>query len=140
VKPGDILISVTADIGIIGVIPNPFEEAYVNQHIALVRPVHTACPRWIGRFLSFGATATFFRRLNDTGAKAGMNLPAVQSLQIAMPIRSEQDRMTAILDSMDADIDRQRQVTFKLLHLKSGLTNDLLTGRIRVPAESGGRA
>ena len=102
VKPGDILISVTADIGIIGVIPNPFEEAYVNQHIALVRPVHTACPRWIGRFLSFGATATFFRRLNDTGAKAGMNLPAVQSLQIAMPIRSEQDRMTAILDSMAA--------------------------------------
>ena len=37
VAPGDVLISVTADLGLIGVIPDGFGEGYVNQHIALVR-------------------------------------------------------------------------------------------------------
>jgi type I restriction enzyme S subunit len=36
-KVDDLLISITADLGIIGVIPNSLGDAYVNQHIALVR-------------------------------------------------------------------------------------------------------
>lgn len=32
VKTGDLLISITADLGIIAVIPTGFGEAYVNQH------------------------------------------------------------------------------------------------------------
>ncbi len=133
VQPGDILISITADLGIIGVIPEPFEDAYVNQHIALVRPVPAVCSRWIGRYLSFGSTAKFFRMLNDAGAKAGMNLPSIESLLLAIPSREEQDRTTAILDSMDADIAEQRRLATKLQYLKSALMADLLTGRVRVP-------
>lgn len=34
---GDILVSITADLGSIGLIPNNIGEAYINQHIALVR-------------------------------------------------------------------------------------------------------
>ena len=37
VQAGDLLISVTADLGIIGVIPKGFVQGYVNQHIALAR-------------------------------------------------------------------------------------------------------
>ena len=37
VAPGDLLISITADLGIIGVAPEGLGEAYVNQHIALIR-------------------------------------------------------------------------------------------------------
>ena len=34
---GDILVSITADLGSIGLIPENIGEAYINQHIALVR-------------------------------------------------------------------------------------------------------
>lgn len=34
---GDILVSITADLGSIGLIPDNIGEAYINQHIALVR-------------------------------------------------------------------------------------------------------
>ena len=38
VQQNDILISVTADIGMVGFISEPIAEAYVNQHVALARP------------------------------------------------------------------------------------------------------
>lgn len=35
---GDILISITGDTGMVGVVPPDLGEAYINQHIALARP------------------------------------------------------------------------------------------------------
>jgi len=37
VKEGDLLISITADLGRTSVIPKDFGEAYINQHLALIR-------------------------------------------------------------------------------------------------------
>ena len=36
-EPLDILISITADLGSIGLVPSDIDEAYINQHIAMVR-------------------------------------------------------------------------------------------------------
>ena len=33
------LISITGDVGMLGLIPENFGEAYINQHTAMVRPV-----------------------------------------------------------------------------------------------------
>ena len=54
-------------------------------------------------------------------------------LLLAIPSHEEQDRVTVILDSMDADVAEQQWLAAKLQHLKAGLMSDLLTGRIRVP-------
>lgn len=45
VEAGDLLISITADLGIVAVIPAGFETAYVNQHIALTRLIYIARQR-----------------------------------------------------------------------------------------------
>ena len=36
-QPNDVLVSITADLGSIGLVPEDIGEAYVNQHIAMVR-------------------------------------------------------------------------------------------------------
>ena len=41
VQNGDILISITADVGMIGLVKDVDFEGYINQHIALARPVDT---------------------------------------------------------------------------------------------------
>jgi len=52
-EPGDILISITADLGIVGVVPDGMGEAYINQHIALVRASHGVVnPRFVGHYLA----------------------------------------------------------------------------------------
>jgi type I restriction enzyme, S subunit len=134
VQEGDILISITADLGIIGVIPPGFGEAYVNQHIALVR-VNPAManPRWVGTYLAGAELAQKqFYRLNDMGAKAGMNLPTTGAVLVALPPMHEQKTITTIIDAQDARIRTEEVALHKLRQVKRGLMDDLLTGRVRV--------
>lgn len=133
VEQGDLLISVTADLGIIGVIPTNFSVAYVNQHIALARlDSEKASPRFVGWFLSAYQGRRQFDKLNESGAKAGLNLPTVRSLLFASPSRAEQNRIAAMLDaSVEGGMQRVDTLR-KLRHLKTALMQDLLTGKVRV--------
>lgn len=68
VREGDVLLSITADLGIVGVIPIGFSTAYVNQHIALVRlDPSQAHPRWVGHYLSGRPGRKQFDRLIGIG-------------------------------------------------------------------------
>lgn len=133
VGEGDLLISITADLGIIGVIPDGLGEAYVNQHIALVRlDRKSANPYWVANYLAFGASQKQFYMLNDQGAKAGINLPTVESLLVAVPEIQEQDRIAALIAAHDARIRTEEQYRDKLKLQKKGLMHDLLTGKVRI--------
>ncbi|KVE03411.1 type I restriction endonuclease subunit S [Burkholderia vietnamiensis] len=132
-EPGDILISITADLGIVGVVPDGMGEAYINQHIALVRPnLAIINPRFVGHYLASSVAQTYISKLNDAGAKAGLNLPTVRGLVTVKPERVEQDLIAARLDEIDNRIQSAETESAKLRELKAGLMDDLLTGRVRV--------
>lgn len=133
VREGDLLISITADLGIIGVIPTGFSEAYVNQHIALVRlDRDVVSPRFVGHLLNGATGISQIDKLNESGAKAGLNLPTVGKLLIVVPKINEQERIAEILDTADRRIERDKANLKKLAHQKAGLMHDLLTGERRV--------
>jgi len=135
VQAGDILISITADLGIIGVVPQDFGEAFVNQHIALVRlDPAKVCARFVGWFLSGFRGRTQFEQLNESGAKAGLNLPTIRRLLIPLPDQLEQVRISQILDSSVKQLDDLERRSSKLHLLKQGLMQDLLTAKRRVTA------
>ena len=136
VQEGDLLISVTADLGIIGVVPKGFVEGYVNQHIALgrLRPADVSA-RFVGWFLSSQEGRAQFDRLNESGAKAGLNLPTVRSLLFPRPDDvDEQLRITVAIDACVRTADQHACSLQKLRALKQGLMQDLLTGNRRVTA------
>jgi len=125
---GDLLISITADLGIIGVVPAKLGAAYVNQHIALLRiDPSTANSRWLGHFMSSANGRRQVRRLDDAGAKAGLNLPTVKSLLASVPPLPEQRAIAAVLDAIDDSIRKTEQIIAKLRQVKHGLLHDLLT-------------
>jgi type I restriction enzyme S subunit len=131
---GDVLISITADLGIVGVIIPSLGEAYVNQHIALVRPkANLAAGRWLGHWLGGPQAQARIRRLDDPGAKAGLNLPTIRALLVALPPKDERDEVVGRLDAADETIQSERTWARKFKLLKAGLMHDLLTGRVRVP-------
>lgn len=132
-EAGDVLVSITADLGIVGVIPEGFGEAYINQHIALVRPnANIINARFLGHFLASPASQNHLSKLNDAGAKAGLNLPTIRGLPVMLPERSEQDAIAERLDEIDGQIAGTLTELAKLKSLKSGLMDDLLTGRVPV--------
>lgn len=136
-RGGDLLVSITADLGIIGVAPSGLGEAYINQHVALVRfNGSQANPRWVGHYLSSPLGQAQFSRLNDQGAKAGLNLPTISNLEFPIPPLDLQRQVVATLDATDASIAHSQLEVQKLQKHKKGLMADLLTGRVRAPLET----
>ena len=134
VKVGDILVSITADLGVIGVVNESLGEAYVNQHVCLVRleSVSDVNARWVGHFLSGHAGQEQFAKKNDGGAKAGLNLPTIRSIIVPIPSPEEQNKVVRVLDRLDSKISIKQTKLAKHQSLKKSLMQDLLTGKVRV--------
>ncbi|KAA8984358.1 restriction endonuclease subunit S [Halospina sp. K52047b] len=132
VQAGDILISITADLGVIGVINDSIGEAYVNQHVSLVRLNEPSQARWVGHFLASDNSQKQFIANNDTGAKSGLNLTAIRNMHIAMPEEWERRKIVSLLDSTDSAVAEKEIKLGQALNLKKALMQDLLTGKVRV--------
>ena len=126
-KEHDVLISITADIGIIGyvdeTVPSP---AYINQHIALVRfDAGQLCGKYVAYFLASEKSQRLFRASTDTGTKAGMSLIGIQKIQLMLPSLPEQQRIADCLTSLDDLIAAQTQKHEALKTHKKGLMQQL---------------
>jgi type I restriction enzyme, S subunit len=134
VHQGDILISITADLGTIGLVDDQdLGEAYINQHIALVRPdADNVESGYVAYALSSSVMQNRFLMLNDPGAKAALNLPAIRKIDVPIPPRKEQERICKILTDIDFQISQEESNLNQLRRVKKGLMADLLTGRKRV--------
>jgi type I restriction enzyme, S subunit len=137
---GDLLISITADIGIVGFVTPELEKpAYINQHIALVRFESDVCDsKFVSYFLVSEEAQRVFRAMTDAGAKAGMNLSTVKNIQVALPIATgEQTAIATALSDVDALIAGLAAVLAKQLAIKEGAMQELLSGKRRLPGFEG---
>ena len=88
VKDGDLLISITADLGRTGVVDSYIAEkgAYINQHLSLVRlDMNRINPLYVSYFLETESGKRQFESKNQNGVKAGLNFNAIKSLKILVP-------------------------------------------------------
>ncbi|MDT0216766.1 MULTISPECIES: restriction endonuclease subunit S [Alcaligenes] len=132
-EAGDVLISITADLGIIGCVPKNLGSAYINQHIALARITDTDLdPRWVAHALASPFGFDQISKLNDGGAKAGLNLPTIKALRVPKPRLAIQKKLATLLDAADEEIAAEKELAEKLRLQKQGLMRDLLTGAVRV--------
>jgi type I restriction enzyme, S subunit len=138
-KNGDILISITADIGIIGYVYDSLQiPAYINQHIALVRfDPSKADSLFVSYFLASKNAQRRFQDTTDTGAKAGMNLDAIRKIRLVLPPLSEQRAIAAALSDVDALIATLDSIIAKKHDIKTATLQQLLTGKQRLPGFGG---
>lgn len=135
---GDLLISITADIGIISVVDERLRlPAFINQHIALVRVDESkGSPPYIARYLAGPSGEKYFRSITDTGAKPGLSLIAVRRVIFAAPPREEQNAIAEALGDVDTLLLGLDQLIEKKRAVKQAVMEQLLTGRRRLPGFS----
>lgn len=99
VQPGDILVSVTADVGMVGVVPPQFEEAFTNQHVAIMRTVSEVHPPYVAWYLAsdHGGNRQF-RELQRGATKQGLGLDDIRNVDIPLPPLAEQIRIAEAVD------------------------------------------
>lgn len=85
VGAGDVLISITADLGRVAVVPSNLDGgANINQHIALFRP-EGINSTYLATFLASEGGKRQFSSLNRQGVKAGLNFSDIRGLKIVTP-------------------------------------------------------
>jgi type I restriction enzyme, S subunit len=127
-QPGDLLISVTADLGRIGVVSSNFPRAFMSQHVAQVRlKQDKVIPEYVAYSLLSTTGQKQFHKLNDAGAKAGMNLQNVKRLKFAWKPFAHQEKAMEMLQSFEATIELARQHRNNQKQLKKELLNKTLS-------------
>lgn len=84
VRPGDLLLSITADLGRTCVIPEDIGDAYINQHLALIR-LKNINPYYVANFIESNSGRSQLLKLNRAAVKAGLNFKDIRSLEIPVP-------------------------------------------------------
>jgi len=141
VRAGDVLVSITADLGSVAVVPEHIERAYISQHIALARPISKAShPRWLGFSIFSDSCRNQLRALGYGGTKVQLGLEDVQNLVLCLPPRVEQDMIVAWLDSkigkLSMVIQKVQDSITTLREYRMALISAAVTGKIDVRKEA----
>lgn len=111
VQSGDILISITAELGKIGFVETDLGEAYVNQHVALVRLKDPSVDsKYLAYYLACHPQRIRLNRLNDSGAKAGLSLRTISTLPLELPPLPEQKAIAEVLSVWDRAIEKTERL------------------------------
>ncbi|MBN2384606.1 restriction endonuclease subunit S [bacterium] len=100
VEPGDVLLSITADLGRTAVVPDNIRKAHINQHIAILR-FSQLNPVFVSYQLATKGGQAQFTRLNREGVKAGLNFNDVKRIKLTKPPFDLQCRFSASVKSVE---------------------------------------
>lgn len=129
VKPGDLLMTITGNIGRIAIAPINFSTANINQHIARIRIQEGSevSADYVYQCLKHDGYVTHYRAILTGQAYPQISLQQVRETPIPLPTYAEQQKIAAILTAVDNKlgvIDRQIEVTKTL---KQGLMQTLFS-------------
>jgi len=131
----DLLISITAELCMVAVVPYDIGEAYINQHIALARPRVGWEPRFLAWY--FASEADGKRTLKESGrggTKVGLGLDDIRNAPIpAAPLQEQQriaDKLDTVLTRVDAVNTRLARVAPVLKRFRQSVLAAATSGRL----------
>ena len=104
VQEGDLLISITADLGRTGVVTKEIADhgAYINQHLTCIRlNKEILNPLYVAFFMESPAGKEQFESKNQSAVKAGLNFNSINSLQLFVPPMDEQSAFVKFVAQID---------------------------------------
>lgn len=103
VQLGDVLLSITADLGRTAVVTDEIGGAYINQHLALLRLDTTELnPQFLSAQLGSKAGLSQFLSLNKSAVKAGLNFTDIKQFKIINPPLSLQNKFEKVFNATAA--------------------------------------
>ena len=125
VQEGDLLISITADLGRTGVVTKAIAEhgAYINQHLTCIRlNKEFLNPLYVAYFMESPAGKEQFESKNQSAVKAGLNFNSINSLRLMVPPMDKQNAFVEFVKQID------KSKVVESIHRMNVLFNITLTG------------
>ena len=123
---GDVLISITADLGSIGFVETDFGEAYINQHIALVRFRNKVQSKFYAWFLRSDKGQVELLKNKRGAGKLGLGLDDIRNAKI--PIVTDEEALYVLqkIESRLSVCDKLEQTIDQTLALSASLRQSIL--------------
>ena len=99
VQSGDVLLSITADLGRTAVVPDNFGKGYINQHLAILR-LREMNPVFVSQQLASPGGQRQFSSLNRSAVKAGLNFDDIRSVELLRPPLDLQIKFSALVTNL----------------------------------------
>ena len=103
-QEGDLLISVTADLGRTGVVTKEIADhgAYINQHLVCIRlDTQVLDPLYVAYFMESEAGKKQFFAKNLSSVKAGLNFDSIRTLELIVPPLDKQKEFISFTKQSD---------------------------------------
>jgi type I restriction enzyme, S subunit len=139
VRENDVLVSITADIGSVGIARKSEVGAAVSQHVALITP--SGCePEWLAYSIRSSFAKSQLEAGQYGGTKTQLGLGDIASLRIRLPEPTEQSRRLAALRLnvgalMSAQSRLGKQIELLREH-RQALVTAAVTGELEIPGVS----
>ena len=140
VRLNDLLITITGNsVGNVALVEQTFDEAYISQHVGLVRLKEPTRGAYICRYLSPNSPGNPQIAGSQSGqSKPGLNLQNLKDFRIALPpTPSELHAIATALSDVDGLLGGLDRLIAKKRDLKQAAMQQLLTGQTRLPGFSG---
>ncbi len=134
-EAGDVLITITAELGSVAIVRQSLAGAYINQHLALFRADQSQCnPDFLVNFLWSEITKAQFELSGQGGTKQGLGFDQVDSVVIAVPPLKEQADIVKAIVTHRVELDRLEQLVLRsvaiLNEYRASLVTAAVTGQI----------
>ncbi|MCG2741136.1 MAG: restriction endonuclease subunit S [Syntrophaceae bacterium] len=136
-EAGDILISCSGTIGRVTVVPAGFECVLVRSAALAKLDRAKADGYYIQFWLQSNQAQGQIANSVNQGAQPNLFLNHIERLQCPRPPLPEQEAIAEVLSDADGLIESLEQLLAKKRQIKQGATQELLTGKKRLPGFSG---
>lgn len=137
VKNGDVLVTragPNSRVGVVSYVEHTRSRVIFSDKIYRVVPKNILMNKYLAMALSSEFTQRHLSNLKTGMAESQTNIShkIILSLNIILPTTDEQEQIILTLDKAEASIKRIADNIAKLQSLKTGLMQDLLSGKVRV--------
>jgi type I restriction enzyme S subunit len=130
-QKGDILLGKAASVGKVAIVDSDV-EFNIWSPIALIRIAESSSPRFVFYALQSHNLVGQITLLTNASSQGNIGMGDIERLTFRLPSKEEQTAIASTLHELDIDIAALEARMEKAQHLKQGMLQQLLTGRIRL--------
>lgn len=130
---GDVLVTKDGTIGKVAVVPKMEKPATLNSHVYVFRTKPMLEPQFLFRILQSSVFRKFIDNLQSGSIIVSLAQKDLKNFEFEIPVDKEEQKAIAdVLTAMDEEIEALEIERDKMIQIREGAMDDLLTGRVRL--------
>ena len=133
VSAGDVLVTKDGTIGKVAIVPEIDKPATLNSGVFVFRTKRDLNPSYLYWVLMSSVFIKFIEELSAGSTIKHLYQKDLKKFSFSLPTDiAEQQAIASVLTVMDEEINSLEQEKNKIIQLRDGAMDDLLTGKIRL--------